>query len=91
MSIARAPAPMESMEIRTPTTQVVPMIVDKTPGPGKDPIAASAALIAEASDTQWVLTAITAVIAWLSFKTKLHPLWLLAAGSLIGLTGFGQF
>ena len=44
-----------------------------------------------ASDTQWVLTAITGVIAWLSFKTKLHPLWLLAAGSLIGLTGFGQF
>ncbi|WP_277048991.1 chromate transporter [Caballeronia mineralivorans] len=54
-------------------------------------VAASAVLIAEASDTQWVLTAITTVIAWLSFKTKLHPLWLLAAGSLIGLTGFGQF
>jgi chromate transport protein ChrA len=43
-----------------------------------------------ASDTQWVLTAITGVIAWLSFRTKLHPLWLLAAGSVIGLTGFGQ-
>jgi chromate transporter len=54
-------------------------------------LAASAALIVEASDTHWVLAAITAVIAVLSFKTKLHPLWLLAAGSLIGLTGFGQF
>jgi chromate transporter len=26
----------------------------------------------------------------LSYRTKLHPLWLLAAGSLVGLTGFGQ-
>ncbi len=54
-------------------------------------LAASASLIAEASDTRWVLAAITAVVAVLSFKTKLHPLWLLAAGSLIGLSGFGQF
>ncbi|AME25941.1 chromate transporter [Burkholderia sp. PAMC 28687] len=54
-------------------------------------LAASAALIAEASDSQWVLGGITAVIAVLSFKTKVHPLWLLALGSLIGLTGFGQF
>ncbi|HEY1611910.1 MAG TPA: chromate transporter, partial [Paraburkholderia sp.] len=27
----------------------------------------------------------------LGFRTKIHPLWLLGAGSLIGLTGFGQF
>jgi chromate transporter len=53
-------------------------------------VAASAALIAEASDRTWLLAAITAGVALLSYRTKLHPLWLLAAGSLIGLTGFGQ-
>jgi len=30
------------------------------------------------------------VCAVLALRTKIHPLWLLAAGSLIGLTGFGQ-
>jgi chromate transporter len=53
-------------------------------------VASSAALIAEASDTTWMLGAITAAIAVLSYRTKIHPLWLLAAGSLVGLTGFGQ-
>ncbi|MDR5754637.1 MULTISPECIES: chromate transporter [unclassified Caballeronia] len=53
-------------------------------------VAASAALIAEASDTTWMLGAITAAVAVLSYRTKIHPLWLLAAGSLVGLTGFGQ-
>jgi chromate transporter len=54
-------------------------------------VAASAALIAEASNPTaiaWAISAFTAVIA---LKTRIHPLWLLAAGSLIGLTGFGQF
>jgi chromate transporter len=53
-------------------------------------VAASAALIAEASDRTWSLGAITAVVAVLAYRTKVHPLWLLAAGSLVGLTGFGQ-
>ena len=53
-------------------------------------VAASALLIAEASDQTITLGAITAVVAVLSYRTKLHPLWLLAAGALIGLTGFGQ-
>lgn len=53
-------------------------------------VAASALLIAEASDETVMLTAITAAVALLSYRTKLHPLWLLAAGALIGLTGFGQ-
>jgi chromate transporter len=26
----------------------------------------------------------------MAMTTRIHPLWLLAAGSLIGLTGFGQ-
>ncbi|WP_027819111.1 chromate transporter [Paraburkholderia bannensis] len=53
-------------------------------------VAASAVLIAKASDPSWIAWAITGVCAVLAFRTKIHPLWLLAAGSLIGLTGFGQ-
>lgn len=53
-------------------------------------VAASAVLIAKASDPGWIAWAITGVCAVLAFRTRIHPLWLLAAGSLIGLTGFGQ-
>ena len=53
-------------------------------------VAASAALIAEASDPTAIAWAITAFTAVMALKTRIHPLWLLAAGSLIGLTGFGQ-
>lgn len=48
-------------------------------------VAASAALIAHASDTNLVLAAITAVTAALAVKTKIHPLWLLFGGSMVGL------
>ncbi|WP_322102639.1 chromate transporter [Paraburkholderia sp. J41] len=53
-------------------------------------VAASAVLIARASDPSWIAWAITGACAVLAFRTKIHPLWLLGAGSLIGLTGFGQ-
>ncbi|MCP3726790.1 chromate transporter [Paraburkholderia sp. CNPSo 3272] len=53
-------------------------------------VAASAVLIARASDPSWIAWAITGVCAVLAFRTKIHPLWLLGAGSLIGLSGFGQ-
>ena len=53
-------------------------------------VAASAVLIAKASDPSWIAWAITGVCAVLALRTKIHPLWLLGAGSLIGLTGFGQ-
>ena len=53
-------------------------------------VAASAVLIAKASDPSWIAWAITGVCAVLAFRTKIHPLWLLGAGSLIGLMGFGQ-
>ncbi len=53
-------------------------------------VAASALLIAKASDPVWIAWVITGVCAVLAFRTKIHPLWLLAAGSLIGLSGFGQ-
>jgi len=53
-------------------------------------VAASALLIAEASDQTAMLCGITLAVALLAYRTKLHPLWLLGAGALIGLTGFGQ-
>lgn len=53
-------------------------------------VAASATLIARASDTAWILAAITLGVAALAYKSRIHPLWLLAAGALVGLTGFGQ-
>ncbi len=53
-------------------------------------VTSGAALIAIASDTNYVLAAITAVVAVLAFRTKLHPLWLLLGGSIVGLSGFGQ-
>ena len=53
-------------------------------------VASSALLIAEASDQTAVLVGITAGVALLAYRTRLHPLWLLGAGALIGLTGFGQ-
>lgn len=52
-------------------------------------VAASAALIAHASDGNWLLTAITVFTALIAWKTRIHPLWLLLAGSLIGLLGNG--
>lgn len=53
-------------------------------------VAASAALIAQASNPTAIAWATTAFTAVMALKTRIHPLWLLAAGSLIGLTGFGQ-
>ncbi|MQR01774.1 chromate transporter [Glaciimonas soli] len=50
-------------------------------------VAASAALIAHASDTNWLLGAITAFTALVAWKTRIHPLWLLFAGAMIGLVG----
>ncbi len=53
-------------------------------------VTSSAVLITEASDSNVGLYAITALVLLGSFLTRLHPLWLLAAGSLLGLTGIGQ-
>ncbi|KVO84900.1 chromate transporter [Burkholderia ubonensis] len=53
-------------------------------------VVASAVLIADASNHTAVQWGITAACAVLAYRTRIHPLWLLAAGALIGLTGFGQ-
>lgn len=48
-------------------------------------VAASAMLIAKASDASWIAWGITGVCAVLSSRTRVHPLVLLAAGSVVGL------
>ncbi|MFC3125031.1 chromate transporter [Pseudoroseomonas globiformis] len=53
-------------------------------------VAASAAIIVEATALNAVLAGIAALVAVLNLTTKLHPLLLLAAGALLGLTGIGQ-
>lgn len=52
-------------------------------------VAASAFLITQASDSGWLTWFITGACAFAATRTRIHPLWLLAAGSLIGLTGVG--
>jgi len=53
-------------------------------------MAASAALITEASVHSWMLGVITALVAGATIATRVHPLWMLLAGAAIGLTGIGQ-
>ncbi|CAN0624003.1 chromate transporter [Burkholderia multivorans] len=53
-------------------------------------VIASAVLIAQASNRSAVQWGVTAACAVLAYRTRIHPLWLLAAGALIGVTGFGQ-
>ncbi|PUA16976.1 chromate transporter [Glaciimonas sp. PCH181] len=53
-------------------------------------VAASAALITEASVHSWILGAIALMCVIGTTTTRVHPLWFLAAGALIGLTGIGQ-
>lgn len=53
-------------------------------------VAASALLIVRAADRTWILVAISAGVALVVTRTRLHPLWLLAAGAVIGWSGFGQ-
>lgn len=38
----------------------------------------------------WSLVAITALGAVVATKTRIHPLWVLLGGALLGLTGIGQ-
>ncbi len=52
-------------------------------------VAASASLITEASVHSWLLGLITAVVALVASTTRVHPLWLLLIGSLVGLVGIG--
>jgi chromate transporter len=53
-------------------------------------VSASAILISHAADTNWLLVLITAVVGLAGWRSAIHPLWLLAAGSLIGLVFLGR-
>lgn len=50
-------------------------------------LAASALLITQATARSWVAVALTAVTALVGFYTRLNPLWLFAAGGVLGLFG----
>lgn len=52
-------------------------------------VAASAVLITEASAHTWRLGAITAAAALLGSVSRIHPLWLLFGGALVGLLAAG--
>ena len=56
-------------------------------------VASSAALITIAADgsgpSVWPLIAITAAGALVMLTTRVHPLWVLAAGAALGAAGFG--
>ncbi|MEI5997302.1 chromate transporter [Paraburkholderia bengalensis] len=54
-------------------------------------VAASALLIARASDESWFAWAITGACALLAFRTRIHPLWLLGGGALAGLVALPYF
>jgi chromate transporter len=53
-------------------------------------VTSSAALITTATARDWILAAIVAVTATVTLTTRISPLWMLAAGAIIGLTGLGQ-
>ncbi len=53
-------------------------------------VTASAAVITEASAPNLVLAAVAAACAIVLTKTSIHPLFVLGAGALIGLSGLGQ-
>jgi len=48
-------------------------------------VLAAAAVLVRAADTGWLLGVVTAAAAVVNLRTRLHPLWLLAAGAMVGL------
>jgi chromate transporter len=51
-------------------------------------IAASAFVLARSADHNIYAAAITATTAFVAFATRLNPLWIFAAGGLLGLSGW---
>jgi chromate transporter len=48
-------------------------------------VLAAAAVLVEAADTSFLLGAVSAVVAVVNLRSRLHPLWLLAGGAALGL------
>jgi chromate transporter len=51
-------------------------------------IAASAFVLARSADHNVYAAMITATTALVGFATRINPLWIFAAGGLLGLTGW---
>jgi chromate transporter len=50
-------------------------------------MAASALVVAQAADRNWVAVLLTLAVAVLAYRTRLHPLWLLLAAGIFGFAG----
>lgn len=50
-------------------------------------VLASGVLIARSTAPGWVGLALVGFTVWLSLRTKLHPLWLILLGAILGVTG----
>ena len=50
-------------------------------------VLASGTLIARSTGPGWMGLALVMVTIWLSLRTKLHPLWLILIGALLGVAG----
>jgi chromate transporter len=48
---------------------------------------ASALVVAQAADRHWTAVLVTLAVAALAYGTRLHPLWLLLAGGVLGFAG----
>lgn len=48
-------------------------------------VLAAASLLARQSDTGWLTAALTLTTALFTWRTKLHPLWLLGVGAIMGI------
>jgi chromate transporter len=50
-------------------------------------MSASGLILALSSDRTWIAALLTAVVAWLTFTTRINPLWMLLAGGCLGFAG----
>jgi chromate transporter len=50
-------------------------------------IAASALILAQAADVNWVAFALTMVMAAVGYFTRVHPLWIFALAAFAGYVG----
>ncbi|MDD2875743.1 MAG: hypothetical protein PHT60_00785 [Acidiphilium sp.] len=52
-------------------------------------VLAAASFLIRAADRDWCAALLTGAVALLTLRTNIHPLFLLAAGALIGVIGYG--
>ena len=50
-------------------------------------VGASAVILARAADQNWTAILITAITAFVAYKTRWNPLWIFATAALLGMTG----